>query len=261
MAISQRANNSSTSISNFAMVLQKALNPYGNHNLRVPFYLTSSYRQKNKIPGVSMAINPSSVNFSCAKRITRKNTQGGAVFYHWTNSAGRNNDILEMEFVGKTGNVNLRTGTITGGIYSHFQPQMQGRGPLNWLNQRSKDALDSSDDDPVSVKIRGNDYTVSGAKKLASFWNLYSLTREPVVDPLDGSPVYYYISYSSPLFGNTFVTFIGFFSRGMSFTDDSENPFSKDYDFGFTVQASIPSLDNIYNNVLENLRTVFTNPL
>lgn len=255
---SNNTGESSTIVNNFATVLERAFNPYDDKGLRVPFYMTSSYRKRLKVRGVSMLMNPSSVSFRQSKRVTRKDTQGGSIYYHWSNRMGRDNDILEMNFSGSTGNINIRTGTIQQGVFATFP---EGRGPLPWLNSQASGAVMANDDDPATVKLRGNDYTVSGAAKLANFWNLYSLTREPVVDPKTGAPVYYYVNYSSPLFGNTFVTFIGHFNNVMEFTDDASSPFAKTYNFGFTVLASNPSMDYIYTTITQNLRTVFTNPL
>ena len=261
MAVSNDFYESKTVVSNFAQILEKAFNPYDDRSLRVPFYLTSSYRKRLKVPGVSMIMNPTQVAFRQAKRITVRDTHAGKVYYHWTNSLGRNNDVLELEFTGRTGNINLRTGGILSGAYGRFKSQIDGRGPLEWLNRISKNTRDASDKDPASVKIQGEGYTASGMAKLANFWNLYSLTREPIVDPKTGAPVYYYITYSSPLLGNTYITFIGHFNRVMDFVDDANEPFSKQYTFGFTVLSSIPSMDYLYSTLTNNLQTIYTNPI
>jgi len=245
-------------VSNFAMVLEKAFNPYDDKSIRVPFYLTSSYRKRLGVPGVSMVVNPSSVSFRQAKRTTQRDTQGGKVYYHWANQLGRNNDVLEMDFVGTTGNLNLQNGTIAttavGGnnIFG---------GATDWLNEKAAATTDAQDDNPASVRLQGSGYSVSSAKKLANFMNLYSLTREPMTDPKTGAPVLYYIAYSSPLFGNTFVNFIGHFNRVMDITDDASDPFRKSYSFGFTAIASTPSMDYVYSTVVNNLKSIFSNPI
>ena len=251
---------SSTLVSDFSKVIEKSFNPAEDKSLRVPFYLTSSYRKKLEVDGVSMKVNPMTVSFSQAKRITRKDTQSGAVFYHWSNRSGRNNDILDINFSGQTGNINIKTATVMNGIYGSFSSQIQDKGPLEWLNKVSKGTTDVDSTD-LKVMLQGSDYAVSGASKLASFWNLYSLTREPIVDPRTGAPVQYYISYSSPLMGNTFVTFIGHFNRVLEFSEDANNPHNVNYSFGFTALASYPSMDYLYPTMVNNLRTIFTNPL
>lgn len=247
-------------VSDFAQVIEKSFNPYEDKQLRVPFYLTSTYRQRLGVSGVSMLINPSTISFSQEKRITKKYTQSGAVYYHWANKTGRNNDVLELAFTGQTGNMSIRLGTTMRGFWSNYQKNNAGGGPLGWLNNRSEELTKLGDTNLATV-LQGSDYATSGAAKLASFWNLYALSREPVVDPKTGAPVYYYVSYSSPLMGNTFVTFIGHFSRVLDFSEDAGNPYNAQYSFGFTVLSSIPSMDNLYPTLVNNLRTVFTNPI
>jgi len=261
MAVSNDFFESQNVVSNFAQVIEKAFNPYDDKALRVPFYLTSSYRKRLKVPGVSMIMNPTQVAFRQAKRITTRDTHAGKVFFHWTNSLGRNNDILGLEFTGRTGNLNFRTNTLFNGMYGRYKTQIDGRGPIEWLNKISKNTRDASESGVAEVKLQGEGYSSSGIAKLANFWNLYALTREPIVDPRTGAPVYYYITYSSPMLGNTFITFIGHFNRVMDFTDDANEPFSKQYSFGFTALSSIPSMDYLYNTLTNNLQTVFINPI
>lgn len=252
---------SSAVVGDFGAVLEKAFNPYDDKQLRVPFYLTSTYRKRLGVRGVSMLVNPSNISFKQNKRITRKDTQGGAVIFHWSNKMGRDNDILEMDFSGSTGNINIRTGGVRGGALSLFGGQATEHGPISWLNNAANATTKAEDDFSPTVKLQGNDYSVSGAAKLNSFWNLYSLTREPVVDPKTGAPVLYYITYSSPALGNSTVTFIGNFSRVLDWNDDATNPYAKNYTFGFTVLASMPSMDYLYTTITQNLRSIFLNPL
>jgi len=251
---------SSNLISDFSKVLEKSFNPYEDKSLRVPMFLTSSYRKRLKIHGVSMRVNPNTVAFTQSKRITRKDTQSGAVFYHWANRSGRNNDVLDVSFSGQTGNINIRTATVMNGVYGHFRSQIQDRGPIEWLNRLS-DGTTQIENEDLRVMLQGSDYAVSGAAKLASFWNLYSLTREPVVDPKTGQPVYYYISYASPLLGNSYITLIGHFNKVLDFSEVANNPYNINYSFGFTALASKPSMDYLYPTVVNNMRSLFTNPM
>jgi hypothetical protein len=245
-----------STIPNFGMVLEQSLNPYGDRSLRVPFYMTSTYRQELGVPGVTMLINPTSVSFRQSKRITRKNTQSGAVFFHWSNALGRNNDILELSFTGQTGNINIQNGTVRKGATG----LIPGASAVNnFVNQRAQDLIQG--DGPGSVSLVGDEYITSGAAKLSNFWNLYSLSREPVLDPKSGAPIYYYISYASPIFGNTFVTFIGHFNNVLDFTDDANSPNNKIWNFSFTVLSSMPSMNYIYSTIVRALSTEFTNPL
>ena len=251
---------STTLVSDFSRVMERSYSSNEDKILRVPFYLTSSYRKKLKVKGVSMMVNPTTVSFSQSKRITRKDTQSGAVFFHWANRAGRNNDILDINFSGQTGNINIKTGTGEKGILGSFGKKFEENGPMGWLNNQS-DLTTKTDSTNVSVLLQGTDYARSGASKLSSFWNLYSLSREPVVDPRTGAPVYYYISYNSPILGNTFITFIGHFNNVLEFSEDANSPNTINYSFGFTALASTPSMDYLYPTLVNNLRSVFMNPL
>lgn len=252
--------NETSSIPNFSQALERALDPYGSLSLRVPFYLTSSLRDREGIKGVSMIVNPNNVSFRTAKRITKTDTQGGSVFTHWTNRLGRNNDILQMEFTGQTGNIHLKRGGYRRGGWVNEVSGRINKG-VDWLNQKSAEAI-SARDSAIGIEQKGITKNLAGASKLANFHNLNSLTREPVVDPRTGAPVYYYITYSSPLFGNTMITFIGHFNEALSFTDAAEpSPFSINYSFSFTAQSSYPSLDYIYSVILTNLSREFMNDI
>jgi hypothetical protein len=255
MAFFSSPQESETMVSNFAMVLERSFNPYENKDLRIPFYYTSSYREKLGVRGVATLVNPSSVSFKQDKRITRKDTQGGAVYFHWTNRLGRNNDVLEMDFSGQTSNINIKANaTKPSGAVGEWATKA-----LGWMDSVANDQ--NSQEGKPAVSVRSNDFSVSSAAKLSNFWNLYSLTREPLVDPKTSEPIYYYINYSSPLLGNTFVTFIGHFNRVLDFTEDAQSPFNVNYSFGFTVLASIPSMDYLYTTLTSNLQSVFMNPV
>jgi len=254
-----------TLVSDFSMVLERSLSPYGDKSIRVPFYLTSSYRQANGIPGVSMLMNPSSVHFVQAKRTTRRDTQAGSVFYHWTNKDGRNNDILNLEFTGQTGNIGVNFGTVNNGASEALGylwnkvtgEKAQAVDEINNIAAENRNVSSTQ----LAVALKGSGYSVSGAARLSNFYNLYSLTREPMIDPYTKVPIQYFISYSSPAFANTFVTFIGHFNNVLDFTDDATSPFNVRYSFGFTVLSSMPSMDAIYTTVSSNLSSVFMNPL
>lgn len=249
-----------TGIPNFAEALTRALNPYEDVSLRVPFYITNTYRMKHGVKGLSMLMNPTNVTFQQTKRVTRRDTQGGACFFHWTNMVGRDNDILQMEFRGLTGNINLRTGGYnrSGGIFD------KGAAYINkgtdWMNSKLTEGQQNSES-VLGLQPQGVAKNLAGASKLASFWNLYEITRAPVLDPTDGSPVYSMISYASPLFGNTFVTFVGHFNSVLNFEDSAADPFNKVWSFSFTALGSNPALDYLYTAILRNLSTTFLNDL
>lgn len=248
-----------SSIPNFAEALTRMLNPYEDVSLRVPFYITNSLRTKNKEKGVSMLMNPTNVSFRQAKRITRRDTQAGANFMHWTNQKGQNDDIIQMNFSGMTGNINLNKGAYKKGSFGDTAAAYLNKG-TDWLNDKMAEgsqALNSA----LSLQPKGTTKNTAGVSKLASFWKLYTITRDPVIDVTDGSPVFTYISYSSPLFGNTFVTFIGHFDNALEFEDVAEEPFNKRWSFGFTAIGSMPDMDSIYAVMLKNLGQAFLNDL
>jgi hypothetical protein len=174
-------------IPDFGIFLEKLINPYDGRQIRVPFYFTSTYRQSMNKPGVSMLVNPSNVTFRQSKRISEVETQGGRVFYHWTNDKGRNNDLLRMEFTGQTGNIDLRNGTVQSGALGSFETT---KSLATGFNSFATSA-NSDNVNPAAVALRAGGYTGSGASKLSNFHNLWSLTREPIRDPETNSRIYY----------------------------------------------------------------------
>ncbi len=248
-----------SSIPNFAEALTRMLNPYESVSLRVPFYITNDYRLKRGLKGISMLMNPTSVSFKQNKRITRKDTQGGATFFHWTNQNGSNNDILQMEFSGMSGNINLNRGAYTKGGFLSTATGYVNKAS-DWMNQKLSDGS-AAVESGLSLQPKGTVKNQAGVSKLASFWSLYSITREPVLDPEFKSPVYTYICYSSPLFGNTSITFVGHFDRVMDIQDVAEEPFNKRWSFGFTATGSNPTLDKIYTTMIYCLSQSYSNDL
>jgi hypothetical protein len=224
-------------------ILERILNPYEDVSYRVPFVFSSDHRTRNDIDPVRMKMNPETVTFTQNKRITRRDTQSGAVFFHWTNAKGRNNDVINIAFSGSTGNINIRTG-------------MQRNSVVSKQTKRLRDFLKSQ------TKQEGLDVeTLAGASKLLNFWNLYSMTREPVIDPFSGIPNKSYFMYTSPILGNAMITFIGYFDRVLEFTDDASNPFSKNYSFSFVATETMPSMDDIFRYISLSLGTQFFNEL
>lgn len=224
-------------------ILDRILNPYEDISYRVPFMITSDFRKQKGIPPVRMKINPQTVTFSQSKRITRRDTQSGAVYFHWTNAAGTNNDVIQINFSGQTGNINLRTGAKQATVVNDMLKQFR-----DWVKSATQqEGLDVAN--------------FSGAAKLVNFLNLYTITREPVVDKQTGYPNHFHISYASPVFGNSIVTFHGFFDRVLEFTDDANDPFNKNYSFSFTATSSSPSMDSIYQYVSSGLGREFFNDI
>ena len=225
-------------------LLDRILNPYENVSYRVPFIFTSDKRIHDKVPPVRMKMNPETVTFTQNKRITRRDTQSGAVFFHWTNVKGQNNDVINISFSGTTGNINLRTGA-------------QMNSPLGSEQiKKLRDFMQSATGQQgLAVE------SLAGASKLANFWNLYCLTTEPVLDTDTGFQNKFYFMYSSPILGNALVQFIGYFDRVLEFTDDATNPFSKTYSFSFVATETIPTMDSMYRYVSGVLGSQFFNEL
>ena len=224
-------------------ILDRILNPYGDTDYRVPFVFTSDLRIRDNLPPVRMKMNPESVTFSQAKRITRRDTQAGAVYFHWTNAKGRNNDVINVSFSGSTGNISLRTGAQNLTILGQSIRNLHDR--INRLV--GGEGLDIA--------------TLGGAAKIVNFWNLYSLTADPVLDPDTGFNNRFYFMYSSPLLGNAMITFIEHFDRVLEFSDDSNNPFSKNYSFSFVATETIPSMDDIFKYISASIGDQFFSEL
>jgi hypothetical protein len=249
-----------SAIPNFADAMMRAITPFHDKSLRVPFYITNSYRQRYGKKGLSMLMNPTNVAFSQTKRITKKDTQEGSTFLHWTNHLGRNNDILTMNFQGMTGNINIRTG---GQFKTGFGDKAAGAANefSDWLDSKLSENSGATESGLLAVQPANLTKNAAGAARVAAFWNLYSLTREPVLDPTYGIPNYSYISYSSPLFGNSFVTFIGHFNQVLEFSDVADEPFNKRWSFGFTAIDSQPKQDDLFAAVLNNLSQAMLNSM
>ena len=67
------------------------------------------------LPTIEMAVNPNSISWKQPKRITKRDTQEGSIFFHFANKKGQNNDILTLDFRGNTGNINLASTTTKDG--------------------------------------------------------------------------------------------------------------------------------------------------
>ncbi len=72
--------------------------------------LSAAAGSVSHIPIISMLVNPNSVKWSQPKRWVKRDTREGSVFFHFTNQAGQNNDILTLTFTGNTGNINTQHG-------------------------------------------------------------------------------------------------------------------------------------------------------
>ena len=192
---------------------------------RTPMIFTCSMWKANSIPPIALRVNPHVVQFNQPKRITKRNTQGGTVFFHWSDLNGLNNDILELAFKGRTGNI--RTKQSIPGSGNPSATGLQDAGNV------------------LSGGVTSTPGTPNqGAAKLLLWSRLYTLTRVPVVDPSTKLRNVFEITYRSPLLPRAFV-FYGFFSKVLDFSETAEQPWLVEWAMNFTVQATQPSLDVI----------------
>lgn len=165
---------------------------------------------------IEMAVNPNSIGFRQPKRITKRDTQEGSVFFHFTNSRGENNDILTLDFSGNTGNIDSRSDIVT---------------------------------DTTSVFSTQAGVNTGANKKLSLWHNLWQLTREPMLLE-DNTRNEFLIVYSSVAIPIQ-ISLIGHWSNVLEFTDNADKPFSRDYSMSFTVEEIVPPLDELTSLIQE----------
>lgn len=138
--------------------------------------------------------------------------------------------------------------TMNGSVFFHFTNQNGQNNDIltlnftgNTGNINTQNGLDASTATGADVKLR--------------IWHeLYALTREPVL--LDGGVKNeFFITYRTVLLPIP-VTFIGFFNQVLEFTENAKDPFSRDYNFGFTVTNTSPPLDDLTNKLNSALSLV-----
>ena len=201
---------------------------------RIPMLLTCSEWMDNGYPAIALRINPHNVAFKQPKRVTKRNTQGGTVYMHWSDENGSNNDVLELDFSGRTGNINLRR---------NEQVRLSKAGAAlqdvaNWLTGASPEDADK--------------YKNQGGGKLYTWARLYQLTRMPMLNRQTKRQNLFHILYRSPLFPRP-ILFIGFFNNVLNFTETAENPYLVEWSFNFVVQYTVPDLDGISDYLVQVL--------
>jgi len=170
---------------------------------------------QSELPVIQMGVNPASISWKQPKRITKKDTQEGSIFFHFTNARGQNNDILVLDFKGNTGNINLAGDTAS---------VISGVGALG---------------------ATGSD--TGAVKKLIAWHNLWNLTRETMILD-DNTTNEFMITYTSAAIPLE-IMLIGFFSANLEWEDSASKPNSKDYSFSFTVQEIVPDIDDLVKNI------------
>lgn len=135
----------------------------------------------------------------------------------------------------------VRQDTIRGTVFHHFT---NDKGQNN---------------DLLTIKFEGNTGNISSRgrteedrersrQRLTVWHNLYQLTREPMILS-DGTANWFKIDYVSSLFPLP-VTFYGFFTKVLTFTESASKPNSRDYSTEFIVQATTPELDSLITSII-----------
>jgi hypothetical protein len=158
---------------------------------------------------ISMAVNPHTVKWTQSKRYSKRDTMEGSVFFHFTNSADQNHDILTCTFTGRTGNINTK---------------------VNFT-----DALLTGSN--MKLRIFHDLYNLSREGMLLNEHNMGS----PVATGIRNE---FFISYRTVLM-QVPLTLVGFFNSVLEFTEDASDPFNRTYSFSFTVTDTSPSLDDL----------------
>jgi hypothetical protein len=198
------------------------------------------WRAQN-LPSLKMMVNPHSVTFNQPKRITKKNTQGGTVYTHWTDLNGQNNDILELQFKGRSGNIRQQPDPAKTGILQSV---------ANGL-QLGANALTGTTGDMNTPTPN------QGLAKHIAWSQLYQLTRLPVVDPATRLRNVFDITYISPILPRP-VVFLGFYNNVLNFTEDADRPWLIEYSYSFIVQSTQPSLDTLTQMLTQLLNSSAT---
>jgi len=172
-----------------------------------------------ELPVIQMAVNPNSISWKQPKRITKRDTQKGSIFFHFTNNKKQNNDILTLDFRGNTGNIDRVSDLTSNG------------GILGTTGE-----------------------STGATQKLLIWHNLWDLTREQMLLD-DNTKNEFLIIYSSQAMPVE-IMLIGFFSSTLEWSDTAEKPNSRDYTFSFTVERTMPNIDDI----TKEINTYILNP-
>lgn len=166
---------------------------------------------------ISMAVNPNTVKWTQPKRYVKRDTQEGSIFFHFTNTADQNNDILICQFSGQTGNINT--------------------------NVNMADALQIGSN--LKLRVWHELYNLSREGMLLNKANCGQDFGHAIRNE-------FFISYKTALM-TVPITLIGFFNQVLEFTETSADPFNRNYSFSFTVTDTSPKLDTIVNKLSTSL--------
>jgi hypothetical protein len=162
---------------------------------------------------------------------------------HWTDLNGQNNDILEMGFKGRSGNIRQQPDPAKTGVLQSVSNGLQ----------LAANAITGTTGDMNTPTPN------QGLAKHVSWALLYQLSRMPIVDPATKLRNVFYIVYCSPIFPRP-IRFLGFFNNVLKFTEDADRPWLIEYSFSFIVQATDPSLDTLSQQLTQLLNAGSSDP-
>lgn len=171
------------------------------------------------MPVIQMAVNPQTIKWTQNKRVSRRDTMEGSVFFHFTNARDQNNDILTLSFTGKTGNINTQANLAD--VYN------TGAN----LKLRIWHELYNLSREPLLLNKQNTGLDVPLGLK-----NEFFITYRTQLMPVQ-------------------ITLIGFFSKVLEFTELAADPHNRDYGFDFTVTNTSPSLDDLAGLMNSGLST------
>lgn len=205
---------------------------------RVPIVWHSVLRRRRDVSPLQMQINPNQVQFRQAKRTQKQDTIGGATYFHFTNEKGQNNDILQIQLTGTTGNIDPRA----------LQKQIEiSRDSLKGQSTASGSG-EHSEFGPLDMTL---DRT--GARdKLLAWLSFYQLTMEPILDLEGGVINHVDMAYTSALFPKQ-ILLQGFFGTVIQFSELGTEPFQRQWSVPFTVEKTEPPLDEIVDYMVNHM--------
>jgi hypothetical protein len=128
----------------------------------------------------------------------------------------------------------VKQDTMRGSVFHHF---------TNSKGQNNDILTIKLSGSTGNLAMRGTEAENALAMERHRVWaNLYSLTREPVL--VNGVRNRFHVRLQTLLFSAP-VTFTGFFSQVLSFSEHGNKPNSRDYSLEFTVEETDPDLNSL----------------
>ncbi len=167
---------------------------------------------------ITLAVNPSTIQFEQPKKIVAKDTYGGTRFMHFTGRLGYNNDIMTINLAGSSGDIDLR-----GLDHDDFAGAAENLEKLLvWVNLYGLTM--------ERVYIPETDETSPHRGE-----NLVTMV------------------FSSSVFPIPFE-FVGHFAKVMSWEQKGDKPFSIDYNLQLVVHEVRPPMEEVIASLTTNWR-------